>query len=348
RDFKATSEPSGRKGPRRKGDLAFVVQKHAARNLHYDFRLEWDGVLLSWAVPKGPVPDPSVKRLAMRTEDHPLSYADFEGIIPRGEYGGGTVMVWDRGRWTPRDDPEKGLKKGRLDFDLEGEKLRGRWTLVRSAEAEEKKEPWLLFKRNDEAARPGTGDLVLEEQSLSVLTGRSLEEIAEDRERIWRSGEKEGGSESRDPKAQAVDPSVAEGARRRPLPSDVGPQLATLVKHAPEGEAWLHEIKYDGYRLLCRAERDDQDDGELRVRLATRNALDWTERFPRLARAAGALPVKSAILDGEAVVMDRNGRSDFQALQQALASPGSSRILFYAFDLLHLDGWDLRRAPQIQ
>jgi bifunctional non-homologous end joining protein LigD len=346
RDFDRTSEPTGRKRRSRNNLLSFVVQKHAASHLHYDFRLEWDGVLLSWAVPKGPVPDPSVRRLAMRTEDHPMSYADFEGVIPAGSYGGGTVMVWDRGRWTPRGDPAKDLAKGKLDFDLEGEKLNGRWTLVRTGDGDGGKEAWLLFKRSDEAARRGSGDALLDERPLSVVTGRSLDEIAADRARVWRSGEAEGGPEARSPEAGVADASGVEGAREASISRVPDFQLTTLVDEAPKGDDWIHEMKYDGYRLRCTVVRKTADEGaEPRVRLTTRGGKDWTDRFPRIARALGALPVSAAVLDGEAVVMDAEGRSDFQALQQALGDPGGTELHFYAFDLLHLDGWDVTRAP---
>lgn len=314
RDFQATPEPTGRKASSREDGLSFIVQKHAAMRLHFDFRLEWDGVLLSWAVPKGPVPDPSVKRLAMRTEDHPLSYADLEGVIPEGHYGGGAVMLWDRGLWRPEGRVDAGLQKGHLDFTLEGEKLSGRWTLIRTGD-EGRKESWLLFKRSDDDARPGSGDALMDERDLSVLSGRSLDEIAGDGLRVWSGHAEDGGPESARPESGgAVDASGVSGARTGRMPDIVSPQLATLVGEAPVGEDWLHEIKFDGYRLLCRIEETGQ--GKRVARLLTRRGNDWTERFPRIARAARQLPVESALLDGEAVVLDRRGKSDFQALQQ--------------------------------
>ena len=342
RDFARTPEPSGAEddpadsihgseGP------VFVVQKHDASQLHYDFRLEIEGVLKSWAVPKGPVPDPSIKRLAMEVEDHPLSYGSFEGIIPEGEYGGGTVMLWDRGTWVPAGDPAKAYRDGRLEFELRGEKLRGSWLLVRTGRNRRGKAKWLLFKRSDDEARPGSGDALLEERALSVASGRSLPEIARDRSRTWSSSEEDGGEDAEaGAGAPAPDPRDVEGARRADQPPDIAPQLATLVKAAPDGPDWLHEIKFDGYRVLCRVEGGA-------ARLVTRNGKDWTDRFPRVARAAAAIRAR-ALIDGEVVMLDRGGRSDFQALQNAQGSSSESMFL-YAFDLPWLDGWDLRRVP---
>lgn len=345
RDFRATPEPSGGRAATRDDGLSFVVQKHDASRLHYDFRLEWHGVLLSWAVPKGPVPDPSVKRLAIRTEDHPIDYGGFEGVIPREQYGGGTVMLWDRGTWIPEGRVDADLEKGHLDFTLHGEKLSGRWSLIRTG-AEGKKERWLLFKRRDDEARPDSGDALLGERELSVASGRSMGEIAADRLRIWRGRGEGGGTDAARPAsggAGRVDASTLPGARAAPLPDAVMPQLATLVNAAPDSQHWLHEIKLDGYRLLCRI--GEARPGERDVRLLTRKGNDWTERFPRIARAAGELPVADALLDGEAVVLDRQGKSDFQALQQALGTTGRGDLFFYAFDLLHLDGYDITRSP---
>ena len=339
RDFSRTPEPAGSPRDRSAGDaLAFVIQKHAASHLHYDFRLELDGVLKSWAVPKGPVPDPSIKRLAMQVEDHPIGYGDFEGTIPKGEYGGGTVMLWDRGTWTPVGDPRAGLKKGRLEFELDGTKLQGRWMLVRSGPPAGKngKASWLLFKRSDEHARPGSGDALLEEQSLSVSTGRSMQEIAGGRGRVWSSKKKGGGAKARARKS-SVDASAIPGAKpAKKMPTAPEPQLATLVTDAPEGDDWLHEIKFDGYRFLARVEKGD-------VALITRGGQDWSGRFSRIATAVASLGV-DAIIDGEAVVLDESGRSDFQKLQNAMDDRGRGDVYFYAFDLLWLNGVDLRGA----
>ena len=333
RDFRKTPEPAGRGLRRRTAaqPLAFVVQKHAARRLHYDFRLELDGVMKSWAVPKGPSLDPAEKRLAVEVEDHPLEYAGFEGIIPKGEYGGGTVLLWDRGDWTPLDaDPGAAHAKGMLKFALDGEKLRGKWMLVRlrGRNARDGDKNWLLVKERDEAARPGSGDAVVAEHPESVETGRSIEAIAEDRDRVWSSEKGEIPAAKR--------PAIA-GARRGPLPQKLAPQLASLGKAAPAGPEWLHEIKYDGYRMLARIE-------EGKVRLLTRNGLDWTAKFPELRRALAVLPVDSALLDGELVAFAPDGTTSFSLLQDAIAAQKTDGLVYFAFDLLYRDGGDLRGA----
>jgi bifunctional non-homologous end joining protein LigD len=331
RRFDRTPEPPPEKPAARKaGERRFVVQKHAARRLHYDFRLEHDGVLLSWAVPKGPSLDPKVKRLAARTEDHPLEYLTFEGVIPKGEYGGGAVIVWDLGWWEPEGDPAAALEKGRLTFRLHGEKLRGRFHLIRTRGEEGK--DWLLFKSKDEEARAGDGEIVSERPE-SVLSRRTIEEVRKDPDRVWHSKEVAGEGAPEMP-----DPSAIDGAVRAPLPPDVGPALATLADDPPAGDAWIHEIKLDGYRIMARLEGG-------RVRMLTRKALDWAHRMPSVARAVRALPVEGALLDGEVVVFDAHGRSDFQALQGSLAPGADAAVVYVVFDLLHLDGYDLRGVP---
>jgi bifunctional non-homologous end joining protein LigD len=354
RDFARTPEPAGGPAKRAAGGGRFVVQKHDASRLHYDFRLEMDGVLKSWAVPKGPSLDPADKRLAVHVEDHPIEYADFEGVIPEGEYGGGPVIVWDRGRWTPRDVPGKGYAKGHLAFTLDGEKLRGGWSLVRMASSRGDGRNWLLIKADDEAARRGAAAAVTERRPESVKTGRDVGELGAG-ERVWRSnrpakqaaraprarraarprarkrsGKSEGGS-------GAPDPAAVPGARRAALPAEVAPQLATLVPRVPEGDDWVHEIKFDGYRMLFRLE-----DG--RARLLTRSGKDWTARFPSIAAAAAEIPARRALLDGELVVVGPDGRTSFQGLQGALSGDDPDSLRYYAFDLLHLGGWDLERA----
>lgn len=346
RDFRRTPEPSGKakkkRGPRRgvAAGLTFVVQQHRARNMHWDFRLELDGVLKSWAVPKGPSLVAGERRMAAEVEDHPLDYAGFEGVIPKGEYGGGTVLVWDRGFWQPIGDPHDGLAKGHLDFTLAGEKLRGRWHLVRlRPRARERRPSWLLMKGRDAEARPASAGSIVATEPRSVLTGRDLDAVARDADRVWSSKTGERGGP---PVAKPGDPSGLAGARRAKLPRRPEAQLATLVDAAPEGEGWLHEIKFDGYRLLCRLE-----DGE--ARLVSRNGHDWTERFPELAAAVAGLPAEDALLDGEAIVTDAQGRSSFQALQAALGRRGASRgVQLVVFDCLHLDGWDLCDVPLLE
>jgi bifunctional non-homologous end joining protein LigD len=340
RDFQATPEPAGRVGKRRSRGLAFVIQKHAASRLHYDFRLELNGVLLSWAVPKGPSLDPNDKRLAMHVEDHPLEYGDFEGVIPPKQYGAGTVMVWDRGTWTPATDPEEAYAKGRLKFEVHGEKLRGGWNLVRSRSGNYGDKGWLLFKEADDFARLGAEALITEDRPDSVLTGRSLDEIAAQADRVWHSNRSaaanvKGGAVQKRKSLPTSDVAKLKGARKAPLPDLVEPQLATLMKAPPSGPAWVHEIKYDGYRMLCRIA-----DGE--ARMMSRNAKDWTADFASLARSLARLPVESAWLDGEVVAVDARGRSSFQALQNALSGTSKTALTYFAFDLLYLNGIDLR------
>lgn len=329
RDFGSTPEPSGGEIGARDGadgGLHYVIQKHDASRLHYDFRLELDGVLLSWAVPKGPSIDPTVKRLAARVEDHPLEYGGFEGIIPEGEYGGGTVNLWDRGTWVPEGDPHKGLAKGDFKFTLYGEKLGGSWVLVRmKPRGNEKGENWLLIKHRDEFAVEGDDDALLRERPESVLSGRDLDEIAADPASQVHGGEP--------PTASDVP-----GATSARLPRDpFAPQLATLVREAPGSGKWLHEIKFDGYRIVTEVR-----DGT--VTMYTRNGKDWTDRFAPIAEALSHLPVKSAILDGEVVVQNADGISDFGALQADLADGRTDRMHYQLFDLVHLDGYDLAGA----
>jgi bifunctional non-homologous end joining protein LigD len=332
RNFAITSEPSGDEEAAG-GGQSFVVQKHRARRLHYDFRLEIGGVLKSWAVPKGPSVDPKVPRLAVEVEDHPLAYGTFEGTIPEGNYGAGAVAVWDRGTWASEEDPAKALKAGRFHFDLHGEKMQGRWLLTRTRGRGDKPS-WFLIKHRDDHAVDGTPDRLLEEGPESVASGRTLDQIAEHPGAEWTRGGERKVAEPAKPKRAAK--TARQGSDR--LPAKVAPQLATLVTAPPQGPGWLHEIKFDGYRLLLRVEGG-------KGRVFTRSGLDWTARFQRLADAAAALPSRTALLDGEAVVLDDKGLSDFGRLQDALSRGDDRAILFYAFDLLHLDGHDLRREP---
>lgn len=314
RRFGRTPEPDARAPGKEAADgRVFVVQKHDASRLHYDLRLEHQGVLLSWAVPKGPSLDPADRRLAVRVEDHPLDYGDFEGVIPEGEYGGGTVLLWDRGRWEPDDDPEAGLQRGKLSFELHGRKLGGRWTLIRMGD--EGDEDWLLVKGEDDAARQEDGgEAFLEQQSTSVATGRGLEEISEHR-------------------PPAVDPASLPDARPGPLPDRPRPQLATRVSEPPEGDDWIHEIKLDGYRILSILSPG-------KVRMLTRRGNDWTGRFPAVASALARLPVDRAVLDGEVVALESDGTTNFQRLQRILGGEQGA-LAYFVFDLLHLDGYDL-------
>ena len=317
RHFEKTREPKGRVAKSKSG-FSYLIQKHAASHLHYDFRLELDGVLLSWAVPKGPSLDPKDKRLAMQTEDHPVEYGSFEGTIPKGEYGGGTVMLWDRGTWEPDGDARAMVRRGRLTFTLHGEKLKGKWHLIRSG-GERK---WLLFKGADSEARKNGKSAIVEKEPMSVATGRSLDEIAADDDRTWRS--------NREPKK------TREAVTLKFTP----PELATLVKEAPEGKDWIHEVKLDGYRIVAHVNRG-------KATLFSRNGKDWTDRMPEVARALARLDVKSAILDGEVVVLREDGVSDFQRLQNALGT-GDEDLTYFVFDLLEHDGRNLREEPLLE
>ncbi|WP_420963549.1 DNA ligase D [Brucella sp. IR073] len=338
RNFGVTPEPKGQEAET--AGNAYVIQKHAARRLHYDLRLELDGVLKSWAVTRGPSLVPGEKRLAVEVEDHPLEYGDFEGTIPKGEYGGGTVIVWDHGTWTPIGDPEKGLAKGHLEFELHGEKLHGRWHLIRMAHRRgEKRTNWLLIKGEDEAARPESAPDILEERPESVKTGRVVEDVAGEAPG-WSS--KTGKIERDEPEKQLPDPATIKGATKAPLPKFIEPALATLVPKPPLGEGWIHEIKFDGYRLQARIEAG-------RVKLITRGGLDWTKKFGKeVIEALGDLPVGTALIDGELVVETNTGASDFSALQADLSEGRTDRFVFYVFDLLYLDGYDLRSLPLIK
>jgi bifunctional non-homologous end joining protein LigD len=365
RRFKQTPEPAG--SATVEPGHRFVVQKHDATHLHYDFRLELDGTLKSWAVPKGPSLDPAQKRLAVQVEDHPIEYADFEGTIPQGEYGGGTVMVWDRGNWVPEgeDDPQTQYREGRLKFSLEGQKLHGSWALVRTARGDAKKPQWLLIKHRDSAAKPEAKHDIVETETKSAKTGRSLEEIAQGapahkngRGRskksstpdVWHSNRPARGMSRIEPaaakavtssKRAAVKPIVLDklrGAKRRPMPSKPKAELATLVKEPPANDAWLHEIKFDGYRMFCCFQKG-------KVRFISRSGQDWTLRMGSLADVIAKVPVESAVIDGEVVVLDAKGVSQFQLLQNAMGNDGQksrgAALLYYAFDLIYLNNLDL-------
>ena len=361
RRFGVTTEPKGEMA-RRRGN-AFVIQKHAARRLHYDLRLELDGVMKSWAVTRGPSLVPGEKRLAVQVEDHPIAYNKFEGTIPQGEYGGGTVMIWDRGHWQPENDPHKGLAKGHLAFTLEGEKLSGGWHLVRMhRRAGEKRDNWLLIKQHDEAERSGRDTDILQEKPLSAVTGRTMDEIAKGPKKEWRSNRSKADQPKIRPsktakKAPKRARSAAIKLMRRTknlsaegdpfagvghatLPAFVAPCLATLSSKAPDSGKWVHEIKFDGYRIQARLDRG-------KVKLLTRKGLNWTSKFPTVAAAIAKLPAKSALIDGEVVVEGDDGLSSFSLLQQDLKASRHDRMVLYGFDLMHLDGADLKSLPLV-
>ncbi|MCA9310810.1 MAG: DNA ligase D, partial [Phycisphaerales bacterium] len=311
-----------------------------------DFRLELDGVLKSWAVPKGPSLDPTVKALAVQTEDHPVEYGDFEGIIPRGEYGGGTVMLWDRGTWEPIGDPRKAYAKGDLKFRLHGHKLNGEWAIVRmKPRPGEADRNWLLIKKRDHAARSVADFAVLRDAPDSVATGRSLEDIARDKDTVWKDGHAVGAQPGTHlapaPISSPRDPGTLTHARPAPHPDDFSPQLATPSNVAPTGTEWIHEIKLDGYRLIAHLQRGH-------VTLRTRRGHDWTDRFPNVARALTQVATDDAVLDGEVVVLDARGISDFAALQAALSRKDRVGFVYEAFDLPYLDGYDLCRTPLLE
>jgi bifunctional non-homologous end joining protein LigD len=372
RNFRATPEPRGRVARGKAKELSFVIQKHAASHLHYDFRLELNGVLLSWAVPKGPSLDPHDKRLAMHVEDHPLEYGGFEGIIPPHQYGSGTVMVWDRGSWHPIGDPVAGYQKGHLKFELDGEKLKGGWALIRTHGSKyggkSGKQAWLLIKEGDEYAKEGNAARIVDEEPDSVVSGRSLEEIARDKANEWHSNRSvaanvRGGAladvvsaKSRQPakpsvgkasravgagganggnRAAQMSPASAAGAKKARMPASLSPTLATLVDSAPTGDDWIHEVKFDGYRMVSRI-----DHGEVHV--YSRNGKEWTPVLPAVVASLQRLDVDQAWLDGEIAVADARGLTSFQQLQNALSNPRAKNISYFVFDLLYQDGYDLR------
>ncbi|MEP9387143.1 DNA ligase D [Mesorhizobium sp. KR9-304] len=331
RNFKRTPEPSGKSKPGKPKSAGgvFVVHKHDARRLHYDLRLEHDGVLWSWAVTRGPSLDPSDKRLAVHVEDHPFEYRTFEGIIPEG-YGAGTVVLWDEGSWTPEFDPAWGMKKGHIRFELDGQKLHGLWDLVRlKRKAGEKRDNWLLIKADDAFARPGE-DILLE-QPRSVKSGRTVEEVAA------------GKPPRRKPIAKALQVTKPKARKSsKPMPGFIEPQLATLRSNPPSGDEWLHEVKFDGYRIQAHVSQG-------KVTLFTRKGLDWTAKFgSAIPEALAALDCEDAVIDGEIVVLSDQGVASFSALQAALSSGRTDLMLYYAFDLLHLDGVDLRGEPLLE
>jgi bifunctional non-homologous end joining protein LigD len=313
RDFAITREPTPSKTRGKQRAPIFVVQKHQAHRagLHWDFRLEHGGVLWSWAVRKGPSLDPADKRIAAHVEDHPLDYANFEGSIPEGQYGAGAVELWDRGTWQPLDDPEEGMRKGELRFTLDGQRLRGRFTLVRLKPrpgSRSRQDNWLLIKGHDEAERKGADASTIERQASPPKHARGKR-----------------------------DEPPAKGAVRAKLPQRQAPQLAAVAQEPPDGDGWVSEIKFDGYRLLCWLDHG-------KVRVVTRNGLDWTDRLPAVAEAVAGLRADTALVDGELAAIDKKGASSFPALQATLSAGKDGTLTLYLFDLLHLDGWDLREC----
>lgn len=369
RDFSKTAEPTGKARIVSSLHRRFVIQKHDATRLHYDLRLEFDGVFKSWAVTRGPSLDPREKRLAVEVEDHPLDYGDFEGTIPKGQYGGGTVEIWDRGYWLA-NDPAKGFAKGDLKFALLGEKLKGEWVLVRMKHDRNggKRTNWLLIKHRDEYAKSGDAYHVLDDDK-SVASGRSMAQIAEGEGNapapfvmnkriagaaaVWDSNK----GSAADLRARQSRPAIANNSKRVPkniattkvsareraiktdMPDFIPPELCKLTSRPPSADGWLHEIKFDGYRVQLRVEDGD-------VSLKTRTGLDWTDKFPTIAKAATRL--SDAIIDGEIVALSKTGGPDFSALQAALSEERTDDLIFFAFDLLFAGGDDLRQLPLLE
>ena len=383
RDFDVPAEPSGeglqatRKAaartslPKAKtGSLPFVIQKHAASHLHYDFRLGWSGVLKSWAVAKGPSFVTADRRLAVEVEDHPMEYGGFEGVIPKGQYGGGTVMVWDQGTWWPQlghENVEAGLREGSLKFEMSGIKMRGKWTLIRmhttkgSADGRWKssdKPQWLLIKEHDEFERPASAPAITDEEPNSAVTGRAMEEIAAGGDHVWNSKETASTGQAwfrqDSPEPEAPTPPAAASKRpaepkaspptlaahlktlpKEPQPEFLEPQLAQESEAPPEGAGWLHELKLDGYRMQARK-------GPRGVQMLTRSGLDWTYRVPSVAEAVALLPVASVTLDGEVVVLAEDGNTNFADLQASFQQGANNPLSFFCFDVLHLEGHNPR------
>jgi len=359
RDFKKTKEPSGEVGIKPSNRLRFVIQKHDATRLHYDLRLELDGVFKSWAVTRGPSLDPSDKRLAVEVEDHPLDYGDFEGTIPKGEYGGGTVMLWDRGYWEPEGNrsPEEALKKGDFKFVLHGKRLQGSFVLVRMRHDRDggKRTNWLLIKHHDEHSVEADGAAILEDNNTSVASGRTMESIASGKGRkpkpfmlegdaaeadaVWDSSHGLAAEERKATAKLDAGKGKKRAATKRAksvMPDFIAPQLCETLTRPPAGKGWIHEIKFDGYRIQMRVENGD-------VTLKTRKGLDWTAKWPAIASSASALP--DCIIDGEICALDENGAPDFAALQAALSEGKTDELVYFAFDLLFVGDDELRDHP---
>lgn len=337
RNFEKTPEPKDKKKKTGGSQNLYVIQKHAASHLHYDFRLEIDGVLKSWAVPKGPSLDPTVKRLAVQVEDHPIKYGSFEGVIPAGQYGGGTVMLWDKGEWETEDPVTKAYQQGNLTFVLHGKKLKGKWKLVKIRNNEKN---WLLMKIADKEARSAKNHDILDDKPLSVLSNKSLEKINNESK---KDSSKKTNNEKKINKLQSekIKLQGITNAKIAKIPAKVSPQLATLVEEAPNTAQWIHEVKFDGYRIICII-----SDGK--IKLLTRNNNDWTNKFPTVVAAVKKLKLTEAVLDGEVVALDEHNRSDFQLLQNTLQNSNKVSLYYYVFDLLFYKKYSLMATPLIE
>ncbi len=359
RDFGVTAEPAGGTKPASTSSLPFCIQKHAASHLHYDFRLGWNGVLKSWACAKGPSYNVRDKRLAVQVEDHPMEYGGFEGIIPAGQYGGGTVMLWDQGTWEPQPeypDVDAGLREGSLKFLLHGTKMHGKWALIRMGgkAAHERKPNWLLIKEHDEFERPTEAPAITDEAPRSVITNRDLDQIAHNEDHVWNSKDTQSGPQAwyrQDAKPEAKVTSAKAGKPQPNLtlpeladlpeehqPTFLAPQLAQQAETPPEGSGWLHELKLDGYRIQARKSGNN-------VAMLTRSGLDWTARIPSVAAAVAALPINEVTLDGEVVVLAPDGTTNFADLQASFQEGARNPLTYFAFDLLHANGRNPRDLP---
>ena len=350
RDFAVTAEPAGKARETALAQLPFCIQKHAASHLHYDFRLGWNGVLKSWACAKGPSYVVGDKRLAVEVEDHPIEYGGFEGIIPAGQYGGGTVMLWDQGTWAPQpghEDVEAGLRDGQIKFTMDGTKMHGKWALIRMGGkfARGSKPNWLLLKEHDEFERAADDPAVTDAESTSVVTGRTLEQIAKSEDHVWNSKETNKGpqawyrQDAKDAPAAAV--KLPEGLPKELQPTFLKPQLAQETEAPPVGDTWIHELKLDGYRMQARK------DGA-KVQMMTRSGLDWTDRVKHVAAEVARLAVEQVTLDGEVVVLAENGTTNFADLQASFQEGARNPLTYFCFDLLHVNGHSTRDLPLLE
>ena len=357
RNFEVTAEPSGKAQAAAKDKLPFCIQKHAASHLHYDFRLGWNGVLKSWACAKGPSYNVKDKRLAVEVEDHPIEYGGFEGIIPAGQYGGGTVMLWDQGSWAPQagyEDVDAGLRDGHLKFTLDGAKMHGKWALIRMAPRPREKKPnWLLIKEHDDFERQPEDPVVTEAEPNSVVTGRSIEQIAANQDHVWNSKETNTGPQAwyRQESKAAVKPTSPQAASfdtkklaslpKENQPAFLKPQLAQETEEPPGTAGWLHELKLDGYRMQARK------DGTT-VQMLTRTGLDWTARVKSVAAEIARLPIEACTLDGEVVVLNEAGTTNFADLQASFQEGAGHPLTYFCFDLLHIGGRSSRELPLLE
>lgn len=344
RNFKMTSEPSGLKSAssenktKKQNPLLYVIQKHAARHLHYDLRLEINHVLKSWAIPKGPHLNPNIKRLAVEVEDHPIEYGSFEGTIPAGEYGAGAVILWDKGQWIPEGDPNIAYKNGSLTFQIKGRKLKGKWKLIKTkTNGLSHQKYWLFFKIKDKDAKEDYE--IIEDKPLSVISHKTIEQINKSsRQKLAKSKVVK---KKKNEIQFEFDLSKDARLKKTKMPAEIKPELCYLTKNPPEGLEWIHEVKFDGYRILAFVDKNEKQ----QIRLMTRNGKNWTQKFTHIAKSFIDLPIKNAIFDGELVAIDKNGVSNFQYLQNSLKGEIKYPLRYYVFDILYYNGYNLRNLP---